>query len=68
MTNDEKVNYWIELSDEDVKTADVLFAGGRYLFAGFTCHLIIEKIFKSCYAKLKENTPPYKHKLDYLAQ
>ncbi|GHV65510.1 DNA-binding protein [Bacteroidia bacterium] len=68
MTNEEKVQYWIELSDEDLKTADVLFAGGRYLFVCFMCHLIIEKIFKACYTKLKEDTPPYKHKLDYLAQ
>jgi HEPN domain-containing protein len=68
MTNEEKVQYWIELSDEDLKTADVLLKGGRYLFAGFTCHLIIEKIFKAYYTKLKEDTPPFKHKLDYIAQ
>jgi HEPN domain-containing protein len=68
MTNEEKVHYWIELSDEDLKTAGVLLTGGRYLFAGFICHLIIEKIFKACYAKLKEDTPPFKHKLDYIAQ
>jgi HEPN domain-containing protein len=67
MTNEEKIQYWVNLSDEDLKTATVLLNGECYLYAGFMCHLTIEKIFKACYAKIKEDTPPFTHDLLYLA-
>ncbi len=31
----EKISYWIELSDYDLDTAEALLASGRYLYAGF---------------------------------
>jgi HEPN domain-containing protein len=67
MTNEEKIQHWINLSDEDLKTATVLLKGECYLYAGFMCHLTIEKIFKACYAKIKKDTPPFSHDLMYLA-
>ncbi|MDR0612109.1 MAG: HEPN domain-containing protein [Dysgonamonadaceae bacterium] len=68
MTNEEKVRYWIALSDEDLNAGRTLFSGGHYLYVGFMCHQSLEKIFKACYTKLKEETPPYTHKLIFLAQ
>jgi len=68
MTTDEKVTYWIELSDYDLETAAIMLNTGRYLYVGFMCHQVIEKIFKSLYSKLNENTPPFSHKLVYLAK
>jgi len=68
MTTDEKVKYWIEISDYDLETAEAMFNTGRYLYVGFMCHQVIEKIFKALYSKLKEKTPPYTHKLIYLTQ
>jgi HEPN domain-containing protein len=67
MTTEEKVQHWIHLSDEDLKTAIVLLNGGRYLYVGFMCQMTIEKIFKAYYTKLKEDTPPFTHDLLYLA-
>jgi HEPN domain-containing protein len=68
MTNEEKVQYWINLSDEDLKTAIVMLRGRRYMYVGFMCHQVLEKIFKACFASLKEETPPYTHGLRYLAE
>ena len=68
MTNEEKVRYWIALSDEDLNAGRTLFSGRHYLYVGFMCHQSLEKIFKACYTKLKEETPPYTHKLIFLAQ
>jgi len=68
MTNEEKVEYWINLSDYDLETAEAMHITKRYLYVGFMCHQVIEKIFKALYSKLKEETPPYTHKLTYLAQ
>jgi len=68
MTTDEKVTYWIELSEYDLETAAVMLNTGRYLYVGFMCHQVIEKIFKALYSKLNEDTPPFSHKLVYLAK
>jgi HEPN domain-containing protein len=67
MTNAEKIQYWINLSDYDVETAEAMLQTKRYLYVGFMCHQVVEKIFKACYAKLKEDTPPFTHDLEYIA-
>jgi len=67
MTNDEKVQHWINLSVYDMETAVAMLQTKRYLYVGFMCHQVIEKIFKACYAKLKEETPPFTHDLEYIA-
>jgi HEPN domain-containing protein len=68
MTNENKVTHWIELSDYDFETAVAMLQTKRYLYVGFMCHQVIEKIFKAYYSKLKEEIPPYTHKLIYLAR
>lgn len=65
---DKKVNYWVELSDYDLETADAMLQSKRYLYVGFMCHQTTEKIFKAYYTKLKSETPPYSHSLSYLAK
>ena len=68
MSNEEKVKYWIELSDKDFHTAEWLIKGGHNLYAGFMCHQAIEKILKGYFTKMKEDTPPFTHDLTGLAQ
>ena len=68
MTNEEKVQYWINLSGEDLKVAETMLKNRHHLYTGFMCHQVIEKIFKACYAKIKNETPPYKHDLPRLAE
>ncbi|MCL2435035.1 MAG: HEPN domain-containing protein [Lentimicrobiaceae bacterium] len=67
MTTKEKVTHWTKLSDYDLETAAVMLSTGRYLYVGFMCHQVIEKIFKAVYTKCKEDTPPYTHDIEYLA-
>ena len=67
MTQEEKITYWVELSDYDLETAEAMFETKRYLYVAFMCHQVIEKIFKAYYAKLKEETPPYTHDLMLIA-
>ena len=40
----------------------------RYLYVGFMCNQVIEKIFKAYYVKSKNEQPPYTHKLIRLAE
>jgi HEPN domain-containing protein len=68
MTNEEQIQYWVGLSDYDLETAEAMLRTKRYLYVGFMCHQTIEKIFKACYTKMTETTPPYIHKLVSLAQ
>lgn len=65
---DNKVNYWIELSDYDMETANAMYQSKRYLYVGFMCHQTIEKIFKAYYSKLNTDTAPFSHSLSYLAK
>ena len=67
MTTEEKVRYWINISNYDVGTAEAMLQTKRYLYVGFMCHQVIEKIFKALYSKLKEDTPPFTHDLEYIA-
>ena len=67
MTNEEKIQHWINLSDYDIDTAEAMLQTKRYLYVGFMCHQVVEKIFKASYAKLKGSTPPFTHDLEYIA-
>jgi len=68
MTNEEKIKYWIDLSNTDFAVADTLIKNRHNLYAGFMCHQAVEKIFKGYFTKIKNETPPFKHDLEYLAQ
>lgn len=65
---DNKIKYWIDISDYDLETAEAMFDTKRYLYVGFMCHQSIEKIFKGCYTKIKSETAPFSHSLSYLAK
>ena len=67
MTTEEKVTHWTKLSDYDLETTKAMLKTKRYLYVGFMCHQVIEKIFKAVYLKYKEDTPPYTHDIEYLA-
>ena len=64
----DKVKYWTELSDYDLDTADAMFRTGRWLYVGYMCHQVLEKIFKAYWSSRKEEPAPYSHNLINLAQ
>jgi len=65
---DDKVQYWIEISDYDLETAEAMLRSKRYLYVGFMCHQTIEKVFKAYYTSTKLETTPFSHSLSYLAK
>ncbi len=64
----EKVKYWIELSDYDFDTALAMLQSRRYLYVGFMCHQTIEKIFKAYFNSISNEPAPFTHSLSYLAK
>ena len=64
---EEKIKYWIELSDYDVDTAEAMLQTNRFLYVGFMCHQVIEKILKACYIHKLSEIPPFTYSLSNLA-
>lgn len=65
---DNKVQYWIEISDYDLDTAEAMLKSRRYLYVGFMCHQAVEKIFKAYFTGVKSEAAPFSHSLSYLAK
>ena len=65
---DNKVQYWIEISDYDIDTAEAMLRSKRYLYVGFMCHQAVEKIFKAYFTGVKSETAPFSLSLSYLAK
>lgn len=65
---DDKVKYWIEMSDYYFDTAMAMFETKRYLYVGFMCHQVIEKILKAYWSKVLEEPPLKIHTPSRLAE
>lgn len=68
VTMSDKVEYWVDIAEYDLETARAMLDTKRYLYVGFVCHQVIEKMLKAHYAQERRETPPYTHNLKYLAQ
>ena len=63
-----KVIYWIEMSDYDFETAKAMFITRRYLYVGFMCHQVIEKMLKAYWSNVLEEPPLKIHSLSRLSE
>jgi len=63
----DKVDYWLELCDDDLKAAKAMLKTENFLWAGFICHLIAEKALKAAIAYITNEVPPKTHDLPKLA-
>ncbi len=64
----DQIQYWLELSEYDIETAEAMLKSKRYLYVGFMAHQSVEKILKACYVKNKGEAAPFSHSLSYLAK
>ena len=62
-----KVEYWLELCDDDLKAAKAMLKSKNFLWTGFICHLIAEKALKAAIADITNEMPPKTHDLPKLA-
>lgn len=63
----DRVDYWIEIAEYDLETARAMLQTGRFLYVGFMCHQVIEKMLKARYADVHHELPPKIHNLRKLA-
>lgn len=68
MNENEKIKYWIDISEYDLETAAAMHHAKRFLYVGFMCHQAIEKILKAYYSCFQNETPPYTHNLTVIAE
>ena len=68
MDKEKKVAYWIKTAENDSVVTGHLFEKGDYPYALFFGHLTIEKLLKAIFVRKIRRTPPYTHRLTYLAE
>lgn len=61
-------DYWKDISDYDMETAEAMLKSKRYLYVAFMAHQAIEKIFKAYFVKIRNDTAPLSHSLSYIAK
>ena len=58
MTIIEQIEYWINLSDQDIPVAESLLKNQHYTWCLFIGHLVLEKILKAAYLRDNQKHPP----------
>ena len=62
------ISYWNQSSDDDFDTMITLFNANKFSWTLFVGHLMIEKLLKAYFVKVKHDYPPYIHNLLRLAE
>ena len=69
MTETEHIDYWLSSASHDLETLDALFIAGKYDWALFMGHLVLEKVIKAVYViRSSGRIPPKLHNLVRLAE
>ena len=68
MTSEEKTQYWLNIADYDLETAEAMYQTGRWLYVAFMCHQVIEKTLKAYWTAKRDDDPPYIHNHKRLAE
>ncbi len=68
LNKDKLIKYWIDGSDDDFETMMAMFESKRLNWSLFIGHLMIEKLLKAYFVKVKSDYPPFIHNLLRLAE
>ena len=68
MEKEEKVQYWIDIANEDLVVAEDMHKAKHWLYVAFMCHQIIEKMLKAYWTATSDEVPPYIHEHKRLAE
>ena len=61
------INHWVAGAEDDYKTMIAMINAKQFNWSLFLGHLIVEKLLKAYYVKIKEDYPPFVHNLLKLA-
>ncbi len=63
----EKISFWVDAANYDLKSAKFMQKSSRYVYTAFLCQQAIEKYLKALYIKKTSNEAPRTHNLVYLS-
>jgi len=63
---EEKFEYWQDIAQYDLETAEAMYTTGRWLYTVFMCQQAIEKICKGLYLLFINDNVPYIHDINLL--
>jgi HEPN domain-containing protein len=64
----EKYEYWLDIAQYDLETADAMLLSGRWLYVVFMCQQALEKLVKGLYTLYVIDNVPKTHNISYLVQ
>lgn len=68
MDKKEMIKHWIESAEQDYLAMEHLFEKKDFSWSLFVGHLVIEKLLKAYYIKVKNEQPPFIHDLLRIAE
>ena len=63
LNNQEKYEYWEDVAEYDLGTAEAMLSSGRYLYVIFMCQQAVEKLVKGLFVFHKGEEPPRVHNI-----
>jgi HEPN domain-containing protein len=64
----DKVDYWLSITEGDLRVIHILYENNEYLHAAFFCQLVAEKALKANFTAVTNEVPPKTHDLMKLAE
>ena len=64
----EKFEYWIDIAQYDLDTAEAMLKSGRWLYVVFMCQQAVEKLVKGLYILYVDDNVPKTHNIRVLIE
>jgi HEPN domain-containing protein len=61
-----KYEFWEDIADYDLETAQSMLNTGRYLYVAFMCQQAVEKLVKGLFVLNSEEEPPKVHNIYFI--
>jgi HEPN domain-containing protein len=68
MDAQEKFDYWLDIAQYDLDTAETMLNGGRWLYVVFMCQQAVEKLVKGLYVIYIDDNVPKTHNIRVLIE
>ena len=68
MDAQEKYEYWLDIAQYDLDTAQTMLNGGRWLYVVFMCQQAVEKLLKGLYVLYVDDNVPKTHNIRVLVE
>jgi HEPN domain-containing protein len=66
MTNEEKYEYWLEVAEYDLGTAEHMLSSSRYVYVAFMCQQALEKLTKGLFIYWVDDDVPRVHNISFI--